>query len=63
MGLPVDTNEKIKAIAKVFNISRHVAHELLYSNLLPEKEVLNIIAKVLEVNPEWLKGESKKRTK
>ena len=61
LGLPEDINEKIKAIAKVFGISRHLAHAIIFSNTLPPPTELNKISEILEVCPKWLSGQSDKK--
>lgn len=56
LGFPEDLTEKIKAVSKVFGISRHLANSLIFGHLLPEKEQLHKIAAILEVCPQWLSG-------
>ena len=52
---------KIKAVAKVFGVSRHLANAMIFGQLMPSEEQLNKIAQVLEVCPEWLSGRSERR--
>lgn len=61
LGLPEDKNEKTKAIAKVFNVTRHLANEMIFGRLPASQEQLNRIAEVLEVCPRWLGGASDKK--
>ena len=61
MGLPEDLNEKTKAVAKVFNVSRHLANAMIFGNLLPTEDKLDRIAEILEVCPQWLCGKTDKR--
>lgn len=56
LGFPEEISEKIKAVAKVFGITRHLANALLFGYLLPSLEQLDKIAKILEVCPQWLSG-------
>lgn len=59
--LPDDTNDKIQAVAKVFGVTRHLARAMMYNNLLPARDQLDRIAKVLEVCPLWLGGETNRK--
>jgi hypothetical protein len=56
LGLPEELSEKVKAVSKVFGISRHLANAMIFGHLLPNKEQLEQIASVLEVCPNWLCG-------
>jgi hypothetical protein len=60
-GLPEDINEKTKAVAKVFQVTRHMANAMLFGHAIPELPKLDAIARTLEVCPEWLSGKSEKR--
>jgi plasmid maintenance system antidote protein VapI len=61
LDFPEDLAEKIKAVAKVFGVSRHMANAMIFGQLLPSDEQITIIAQELEVCPDWLKGISDKR--
>lgn len=61
LEFPDDLTEKIKAVAKVFGVSRHLANAMIFGQILPSEEQLNKIAQVLEVCPEWLKGRTERR--
>ena len=61
LGLPEDINEKTKAVAKVFGVTRHMANSMLFGHLLPNEAQLDDIARVLEVCPLWLSGRSERR--
>ena len=61
MYLPEELNEKTKAVVKVFGVTRHLAHAMLFGQQMPSEEVLEKIAEILEVCPRWLSGESEKR--
>lgn len=54
--LPGDFNEKIKAVSKIFGITRHLANSLIFGHIVPDHEQLDKIAKILEVCPQWLSG-------
>ncbi|CAM2732992.1 Uncharacterised protein [Legionella steigerwaltii] len=56
LGFPEDLAEKIKAVSKVFGVSRHLANSLIFGHMLPGGEQLNKIAEILEVCPQWLGG-------
>jgi len=56
LGLPEDLNEKTKAVAKVFGVTRHLANAMIFGHVLPSHEQLDKIAEILEVCPEWLGG-------
>ncbi len=61
LGFPEELAEKTKAIAKVFNISRHLANAMIFGQGLPTVDEMNRIAEVLEVCPNWLSGKTEKR--
>ncbi|HVT61875.1 MAG TPA: hypothetical protein VHD33_00095 [Legionellaceae bacterium] len=61
MDLPDDLNEKIKAIAKVFSVTRHMANAMIFGHMLPPKDQIDRIAEVLDVCPHWLSGRIDKR--
>lgn len=61
MDLPDDLNEKIKAIAKVFSVTRHMANAMIFGYVLPPLDQLDRIAEVLDVCPSWLSGKTEKR--
>ncbi len=54
--LPGDFNDKIKAVSKIFGITRHLANSLIFGHVVPDHEQLDKIAKILEVCPQWLSG-------
>lgn len=56
LGFPDELNEKTKAVAKVFGVSRHLANAMIFGHLLPAADVLDKIAAILEVCPQWLSG-------
>jgi hypothetical protein len=56
LGFPEELSEKIKAVSKVFDVSRHLANSLIFGHVLPSEEQLDKIAAILEVCPLWLSG-------
>ncbi|MBN9231002.1 MAG: hypothetical protein BGO90_15855 [Legionella sp. 40-6] len=56
LGFPEDLAEKIKAVSKVFDVSRHLANSMIFGHTLPDMEKLDRIAAILEVCPDWLSG-------
>ena len=61
MGLPEDLNEKTKAVAKVFGVTRHLANAMIFGQIMPSEEQMQAIAQTLEVCPEWLSGKTERR--
>ena len=56
LGFPEELTEKIKAVSKVFGVTRHLANAMIFGHVLPSEEQLNHIAQILEVTPQWLGG-------
>lgn len=56
LGFPEELSEKIKAVAKVFGVTRHLANAMIFGHLLPSLDQLDKIAQILEVCPQWLSG-------
>lgn len=61
LDFPEELTEKIKAVAKVFNVSRHMANAMIFGQMLPSEEQLHKIAQILEVCPDWLSGKTERR--
>lgn len=61
LGFPEDLTEKVKAVSKVFGVTRHLANSMIFGNVLPAHEDLDNIAKILEVCPYWLGGKTDKK--
>ena len=61
LGIPEEINERIKAVVKVFNVTRHLANAMISGHLTPSTEQLNTIAEILEVCPEWLSGNTDRK--
>lgn len=56
LGFPEELNEKTKAVAKVFGVTRHLANSLIFGHVLPDKDLLEKIGEVIEICPQWLSG-------
>jgi hypothetical protein len=61
LDLPDEPADKIKAVSKVFGISRHLANALILGHMLPPEPDLYKIAEILEVCPQWLRGATDKK--
>lgn len=61
LGFPEDLTEKVKAVSKVFGVTRHLANAMIFGHVLPSEEQLNHIAQILEVTPQWLGGAVERR--
>lgn len=61
LGFPEELSEKIKAVVKVFDVTRHLANAMIFGHMLPNPEQLDKIAQVLEVCPKWLGGETDRK--
>ncbi len=63
IGFPEELAEKMKAITKVFQVNQHTATNLIFGHALPSPQLLDRIASILEICPQWLSGQTdKKRT-
>jgi hypothetical protein len=61
LGFPEELAEKIKAVSKVFGVTRHLANAMIFGHLLPSMEQLDKIAEILEVCPKWLSGATERK--
>lgn len=61
LDLPEEPTDKVKAVSKVFGISRHLANALILGHLVPSETQLQQISEILEVCPKWLAGHSDKK--
>ena len=65
LGFPEDITEKTKAVIKMFGVRRHLANALIFGQMLPPDEQLEIIidkiAETLEVCPQWLSGKTDRK--
>lgn len=57
IGVPVVISERIDVFSKLINLPRFKAEALLNGKLMADPELIQHIAKELEVTPEWLLGE------
>lgn len=60
-GFPEELTDKIKAVSKVFGVTRHLANGMIFGNLLPSEQQLESIAEILEVCPNWLCGKTDRK--
>lgn len=56
IGVPIREDERIDAIAIMFKLPKFKAHAIIDGITLPDDELLQAIAKELEVDPDWLIG-------
>lgn len=61
LGFPDELSDKVKAVSKVFGVTRHLANAMIFGHVLPTKEELDRIAEILEVCPVWLSGASDRK--
>lgn len=61
LGLPEELNEKIKAVSKVFNVTRYLANAMIFGHAILSEPELDKIAQILGVCPQWLGGETERR--
>lgn len=58
IGVPEATPERIEILSKLVKIPRFKAEALLNGLANPDDALLNILARELEVNADWLIGKS-----
>ena len=58
IGMPAHLSERIDAFAKWIDRPRYKAEAILNGQVLPEKELLTLLATELEVSEAWLLGQS-----
>lgn len=61
IGVPQRSDERVEVFAKLIKIHRFKAEAILNGNTNPEAPLLELLAKELEVNAEWLLGKSDER--
>lgn len=61
LGFPEELTDKIKAVSKVFGVTRHLANAMIFGQSLPPFEQLDRIAEILELCPKWLGGATDKK--
>lgn len=62
IGLPQHEAERIEAFAKLIKAPRFKAEAILHGELIPNHEILTLIAQELEVSIDWLTGKNKDRS-
>lgn len=55
---PKALNKRAEALSVTLDISRQEAHSLLAAQQLPSDDMINQIANVFEVEPNWLAGKT-----
>lgn len=58
IGLPQHESERIEAFAKLIKAPRFKAESILHGQLVPNHEMMETIAKELEVSVDWLLGKT-----
>lgn len=56
MGLPPQDDERVEAFRRLIDTHKFKAASILHGEIMPSPEVLEKIAKVLEVDMDWLVG-------
>ncbi|MDI9817787.1 MULTISPECIES: hypothetical protein [unclassified Legionella] len=62
IGVPSPSAERVKIVAKLFKLPKFKAEALL-NGLLTDSKIVDDIAEELEINPQWLIGNSQHRQK
>lgn len=63
IGVPSLGSERIDVFAKLMKLPKYKAESILNGNIIPDVELLGLLAAELEVNSEWLIGKSDQRLK
>ncbi|WED43596.1 hypothetical protein [Legionella cardiaca] len=63
MGLPLKSDERVEAFARLIKAPKYKAEAFLNGITLPDAKLLSIIGEELEVNPDWLIGKSEQKQK
>lgn len=61
LGLPEELNDKIKAVSKVFNVTRYLANAMIFGHAILSEHEIDGIAHILGVCPQWLSGNTERR--
>lgn len=56
IGAPESTTERIEVLSKLIKIPKFKAEALLNGATIPDKAMLDMLAKELEVSADWLVG-------
>ena len=63
IGVPLLRSERIDVFSKLMKVPKFKAESILNGNIVPDTELLSLLAEELEVNGEWLIGKSEQRLK
>jgi hypothetical protein len=58
MGVPQHDDERVEAFRRLIDTQKFKAASILHGEIMPSPEILDKIAKVLEVDIEWLVGKN-----
>lgn len=61
LDFPEELSEKIIAVAKVFDVKRHVANAMIFGHVFLSMDELTKVARILDVCPLWLAGSSNRK--
>ncbi len=56
MGVPQHNDERVEAFRRLIDTQKFKAASILHGEIMPSPEVLDKIAKILEVDIDWLVG-------
>ena len=60
-GFPGELSAKIDAVVKAFNVNGTLANNMLFGLSMPNPEILNTIACILDVNVDYLSGNTDRK--
>jgi hypothetical protein len=63
IGVPPRNEERVEAFAKLIKLPKFKAEAFLNGAVLPDNQLLALIAEELEVNADWLVGKSEQKQK
>ncbi len=58
MGVPQHDDERVEAFRRLIDTQKFKAASILHGEIMPSPEILDKIAKVLEVDIDWLVGKN-----
>ncbi len=58
MGVPQHDDERIEAFRRLIDTQKFKAASILHGEIMPSTEILDKIARVLEVDIDWLVGKN-----
>lgn len=62
IGMPQHLSERTSALAKLAKLPKFKAQTLLNGSTTPDEFILKLLAEELEVNEDWLIGDSDSKT-